>query len=73
MRVRHEGLAGEPDQAAAAISAFLDPDLPRAGILARDDQPAADGLGKLDAGQIPPPLLARVNELQDLFGYPPIV
>lgn len=73
MRVRHEGLAGEPDQAAAAISAFLDLDLPRAGILARDDQPALDGLGKLDAGQIPPPLLARVNELQDLFGYPPIV
>jgi hypothetical protein len=53
MRVRHEGLAGEPDQAAAAISAFLDLDLPRAGILARDDQPAADGPGKLDAGPIP--------------------
>ncbi|MGH3205792.1 MAG: sulfotransferase [Streptosporangiaceae bacterium] len=72
-RVRHEDLVGEPDRAAAAISAFLDLDLPRAGIFTRGgDEAPADGLGKLDADQIPPPLLARVNELQDLFGYPAI-
>jgi sulfotransferase family protein len=73
LRVRHEDLAGEPGRAAGAISAFLDVDLPAAGFLARGgDEAAADGLGKLQADQIPPPLLARVNELQDLFGYPPI-
>ena len=73
LRVRHEDLAGEPSQTADAISAFLDLALPGAGILARgEDDAAADGLGEFPADQVPAPLLARVNKLQDLFGYPAI-
>jgi hypothetical protein len=73
LRIRHEDLAGEADRAATAISAFLGLDLPRAGILAHGgDDAAADSLGKVETSQIPPPLLARVNELQDRFGYPAI-
>jgi hypothetical protein len=73
LRVRQEDLAGDPGPAAAEISAFLDLDLPGAGILGRgDDEAAAGALGKLQADQIPPPLLARVNELQEALGYPAI-
>jgi Sulfotransferase family len=72
LRVRQEDLASEPDQAAAAIAGFLDLDLPPAELLADGGEAAADHLGKLDADQLPPPLRARVNELQHLLGYPPI-
>ena len=82
-RVRYEDLAAEPARAERDILAFLGldaqaltlPDLP--GDDAPDPAPLAGadapGCGAdLPAGQIPPQLLAQVNNLHARLGYPPL-
>jgi hypothetical protein len=83
LRVRYEDLAADPVRAERDILTFLGLD---AHILALPEFPGDDGPdpagltgadapgcgADLPAGQIPPPLLAQVNNLHARLGYPPV-
>jgi hypothetical protein len=81
LRVRHEDLAASPDQAARDIRAFLGlaeecslPPWP-AGEDGAPGSAGPDPPGRrtnVPAGQIPPPLLAQVDDLLAKLAYPPL-
>lgn len=70
LRVRHEDLADEPGQTAAVVGQFLDLDIGQPAAPSRE--PDKISSAQLPAGQLPEPLLALVNGLQDRLGYPAV-
>jgi hypothetical protein len=78
MRVRYEDLAEDPDAALNGIRAYLGlggPDVRPAApavvpIQAPADAASQESGADLPLDQIPPPLLAQVNELHAELGYP---
>jgi hypothetical protein len=81
LRVRYEDLAENPGQAERDVLGFLGldelvPSLPKlpgdadGPVLTGADAPGCGA--DLPAGQIPPPLLAQVNNLHARLGYPPL-
>jgi hypothetical protein len=78
-RVRYEDLIGATGQVATEIFTFLGEEARPAdswlvdGVLPVPDGPDTPGCGsQVPAGQIPPPLRARVNELLARIGYQPV-
>ena len=81
LRVRYEDLATVPDQVERDLREFLGPDegvaslpsLPGGDELPDFTGPMAPGCGKgIPADQLPPALLAQVNDLQGKLGHPPL-
>ena len=71
-QVRYEDLDGSPGPAARHVFAFLGLDLavtPGQATETASGRPERDAL---PAGVLPRPLAARVNDLQQRLGYPPI-
>jgi hypothetical protein len=78
LRLRYEDLAGNPAQTERAICGFLGLSgrIARLPMLPSEQDPRPEGAlapgcgAGMPVGQLPPPLLARVNELHARLGYP---
>ena len=76
LRIRMEDVHSSPALALRDISQFLALDVAERSVLPGTalDEPTADSVpgdaGELPVDQIPPPLLARLNELHERLGYP---